>query len=60
VNPKYLVGMMITIPIYFPIIYALGFNPIQFDLLMLINLEMETTTPPFRLLLYAMKGIIPT
>lgn len=51
--------MMITIPIYIPIVYALGFDPIWFALILLINLEMSQTTPPFGVLLFAMKGVAP-
>jgi tripartite ATP-independent transporter DctM subunit len=49
--------MMITLPIYMPICKELGFDPIWFGLIMLINLEMALTTPPFGLLLFVMKGI---
>lgn len=52
--------MMITLPIYMPICYELGFEPIWFGLIMLINLEMALTTPPFGLLLFVMKGVAPT
>ncbi|MFC2068439.1 TRAP transporter large permease subunit [Chloroflexota bacterium] len=51
--------MMVTIPIYMPIVIALGFNPIWFGLIMLINLEMAMTTPPFGILLFVMKGVAP-
>ena len=51
--------MMITIPIYMPIIYTLGFDPIWFGLVMLINIEMAGTTPPFGMLLFVMKGVAP-
>ena len=37
----------------------LGFNQIWFGLIMLINLEMAMTTPPFGILLYVMKGVAP-
>jgi tripartite ATP-independent transporter DctM subunit len=51
--------MMICIPIYMPIIQALGFNPIWFGIIMLINLEIAFTSPPFGLLLFVMKGVAP-
>ncbi|MDH5695861.1 MAG: TRAP transporter large permease subunit [Dehalococcoidia bacterium] len=51
--------MMIVIPMYMPIIYALGFDPIWFAVLMLLNLEMALSTPPFGLLLFVMKGAAP-
>lgn len=51
--------MMVTIPIYFPIVIALGFNPLWFAAIMLLNMEMATTSPPFGLSLFVMKGVAP-
>ncbi len=48
----------ITIPLFIPIINALGFNTIWFAVIILINLEMATITPPFGLSLFAMKGVV--
>jgi tripartite ATP-independent transporter DctM subunit len=52
--------MMVTIPIYMPIILGLGFDPIWFAILMLLNLEMAMSTPPFGMLLFVMKGSAPS
>lgn len=51
--------MMVTLPIYMPIIKNIGFNPIWFATIMLINMEMATTSPPFGLVLFVMKGVAP-
>lgn len=51
--------MMITIPVYMPVIQGLGYDPIWFAILMLLNLEMAMSTPPFGILLYVMKGSAP-
>ena len=51
--------MMIAIPIMFPIIMVLGFDPLWFGVLMLLNVEMATTSPPYGLSLYVMKGVAP-
>ncbi len=51
--------MMITLPMYMPIVHALGFDPVWFGVLMLINLQIGLTTPPFGLLLFVMKGVAP-
>ena len=51
--------MMITIPIYMPVIQGFGYDPIWFAILMLLNLEMAMSTPPFGILLYVMKGAAP-
>jgi TRAP-type C4-dicarboxylate transport system permease large subunit len=50
--------MMITFPIFMPIIDALGFDPIWFGLLVLINMEIGMKTPPFGLCLFVMKGVV--
>ena len=51
--------MMITLPIFMPIIDALGFSPVWFAVIFLLNMEMATTTPPFGLLLFVVKGVSP-
>jgi tripartite ATP-independent transporter DctM subunit len=51
--------MMVTFPIFVPIIKALGFEPIWFGLLTLINMEIGMKTPPFGLCLFVMKGVVP-
>ncbi len=51
--------MMLTIPIFFPIINALHLSPIWFGAIMLLNMEMATITPPFGLVLFVVKGVAP-
>ena len=51
--------MLITIPIFFPLIGVMGIEPLWFGILMLIALEMSQTTPPFGLLLFVMLGVAP-
>ncbi|MBI4286228.1 MAG: TRAP transporter large permease subunit [Chloroflexi bacterium] len=51
--------MMITLPIYMPIINAVGINPVWFGAIMLLNMEMATTSPPFGFSLFVMKGVAP-
>ncbi|UCC66301.1 MAG: TRAP transporter large permease subunit [Deltaproteobacteria bacterium] len=51
--------MMVTLPIYMPIVNNMGFNPLWFGTIMLINMEMATTSPPFGLVLFVMKGVAP-
>ena len=49
--------MMITFPIFMPLVYALGFDPVWFGLLVLINMEIGMKTPPFGMCLFVMKGV---
>jgi len=51
--------MMITVPIFMPIIESFGYDPIWFALLVLLNIEMGMSTPPFGMLLFVMKGSAP-
>lgn len=51
--------MMITLPIFIPLVKSLGLDPIWFGVLMLISLQMALTTPPFGMLLFVMKSVAP-
>ena len=51
--------IFIAAPVFMPVIEALGFDPIWFCVLFLINGEMGGTTPPFGVLLFIMKGVAP-
>jgi tripartite ATP-independent transporter DctM subunit len=52
--------VMITTPVYIPIIKALGFDPIWFGILFIVNMEMAYLTPPFGYNLFYMRSIVPT
>ena len=51
--------MMITVPVFLPIIKALGFDPLWFGILFVINMEIGYMTPPFGFNLFYLKGIVP-
>jgi tripartite ATP-independent transporter DctM subunit len=51
--------MIITVPIFMPVIMALGFDPIWFGAIMLLNMQMGTLSPPFGLVLFVMRGVAP-
>ncbi len=51
--------MMITMPIFMPIAESAGFNPIWFSVIVLLNMEMAATSPPFGLSLFVMKAVSP-
>ncbi len=48
--------MLVVIPIYQPLIQSLGFDPIWFWLLMLLNVTVGGITPPFGYTIFAFKG----
>jgi len=52
--------IMITIPVFMPIIRGLGFDPVWFLVLFMINMEMAESTPPFGVLLFVTKGALPS
>lgn len=49
--------MLVTIPIFMPIVMEMGIHPIWFSHLVLIQLELAGITPPFGVLLFVMKGV---
>lgn len=51
--------MMITVPVFLPVIKAMEYSPIWFCVLMLINIEMALISPPFGISLFVMKGVSP-
>jgi tripartite ATP-independent transporter DctM subunit len=51
--------MLITIPVFLPIIKAHGFDPLWFGILFVVNMEIGYMTPPFGFNLFYLKGIVP-
>lgn len=51
--------VLLTTPIFFPVVISLGFDPLWFALLFVINMEMAFLTPPFGFNLFYMKAVVP-
>jgi len=51
--------LLLTIPVFFPLAAALGYDAVWFGIVVLLALEMSLTTPPFGLLLFLMQGVAP-
>ncbi|MBI5439773.1 MAG: TRAP transporter large permease subunit [Deltaproteobacteria bacterium] len=51
--------IMICTPVFVPVIKSLGFDPIWFGALFIVNMEMAYLTPPFGFNLFYMKAIVP-
>jgi len=51
--------LMVCLPLYMPIVHSLNFDPTWFGVIMLINVEIATISPPFGLCLFAMKAVAP-
>jgi tripartite ATP-independent transporter DctM subunit len=51
--------MLVIIPIYAPLVALLGFDPLWFWLLMLLNVTVGGITPPFGYAMFAFRGAAP-
>jgi tripartite ATP-independent transporter DctM subunit len=51
--------ILLTIPIYQPVVNSLEFDPVWFWLLFLINITLGAITPPFGYTLFAFKAVVP-
>jgi C4-dicarboxylate transporter DctM subunit len=49
--------VMLTVPIFLPIILAMGFNPIWYGVLMIMVMEMGLITPPVGMNVYIVAGV---
>ncbi len=54
---EFLSMMILTLPIIFPVVKALGFDPIWFGVIMVVMLEMAQITPPVGINVYTIKGV---
>ncbi len=51
--------VVVTIPIFFPIVQKLGFDPIWFGVIIVLTGEMGVITPPVGVNVFVIKGIAP-
>ncbi len=51
--------ILLTIPIYQPVVNALEYDPVWFWLLFLVNITLGAITPPFGYTLFAFKAVVP-
>jgi tripartite ATP-independent transporter DctM subunit len=51
--------MLITLPVFLPIVRDAGFDPIWFGILFIIMMEVGYMTPPFGFNLFYLKGVAP-
>jgi C4-dicarboxylate transporter DctM subunit len=51
--------IVVTIPIFFPIVEKLGFDPIWFGVIVVLVTEMGVITPPVGVNVFVIKGIAP-
>ena len=51
--------LLLTIPIMAPVIDALGYDPIWFGIVAIVTIEIGLLTPPFGMVVFAMKAALP-
>lgn len=51
--------LVLTVPIVFPIITAIGYDPIWFGVIMVLVLEMGLISPPVGVNVFVVKGLVP-
>ncbi|WP_111412480.1 TRAP transporter large permease [Billgrantia lactosivorans] len=51
--------IVVTTPVLLPLVEALGYDPLWFGIVMVLNLEIAVVTPPVGLNLYALRGVCP-
>ena len=49
--------MLITVPVLFPTILALGFDPVWFGVILVVFIELGALTPPMGLNLFAIQSV---
>lgn len=51
--------IILSIPIFFPIISSMGFDPIWFGVLVVLVVELALITPPLGINVFIIRGIVP-
>ena len=51
--------VVVTVPIFFPVVMKLGFDPIWFGVIIVLVAEMGVITPPVGVNVFVIKGIAP-
>ncbi|NMM46211.1 TRAP transporter large permease [Rhodospirillaceae bacterium KN72] len=51
--------LVLTMPIFFPVITALGFDPVWFGVVVVLTLEMGLITPPVGVNVFIVKSVAP-
>ncbi len=51
--------MLLTLPVIFPVVIELGYDPIVFGIMLIVFIELGQITPPVGLCLFVMQGVAP-
>lgn len=50
--------LLLTVPIFFPLVVSLGFDPIWFGIVVVVVVEISLITPPAGLNVFILKGVV--
>ncbi|MFD1509668.1 TRAP transporter large permease [Lacimonas salitolerans] len=50
--------LLLTVPIFFPLVTGLGFDPVWFGIIVVVVTEISLITPPVGLNVYVLKGVV--
>ncbi len=51
--------MLLTVPIFFPLVQALGFDPVWFGILIVCVIEISLITPPVGMNVFVLSSVLP-
>ena len=51
--------MLLTVPIFFPLVTALGFDPIWFGIIVVCVIEISLITPPVGMNIFVLSSVVP-
>ena len=50
--------LLLTVPIFFPLVTSLGFDPVWFGIIVVVVVEISLITPPVGLNVFVLKGVV--
>ena len=50
--------LLLTVPVFFPVVTNLGFDPIWFGIIVVVVVEISLITPPVGLNVFVLKGVV--
>ncbi len=50
--------MLLTVPIFFPLVISLGFDPVWFGIIVVVVTEISLITPPVGLNVFVLRGVV--
>jgi TRAP-type C4-dicarboxylate transport system permease large subunit len=52
--------MLLTLPVFFPLVVELGYDPVWFGVLMVVLVEISLITPPIGMNLFVIRSVVQT